>query len=945
MAGCVVSTRWILEIACVCRIRRSVLLLVLLALSGVLNIAHAAGGEFQGDVPETSCFGKKILSIEYSAESPVNRAHYDPYIGLQPGDVLTRTGLKGAIQSLYDSGRFSSITAESFAEDGGVRLRFVVEHNYYFNKFILEDDLDLKSRPLWEWVSLPVGKRFTYGRLLESRKAVLDFIKKRGYYLAQVEVRTEWDDTSRQVNVIFSVQPGNLAVIRSIEIQGVPEKDAKDLLKKFGYREGKEFDRSRLSDRMEDLREYFFNEGFLAVVAEVYEDFDPTANSVGLRLTVYNYGVIRVLVKGFKVERNRMYRLMSVLTREGDRETFLKIGVDVLKGYLEEQGYYESDVSVIESEENGTYTLRYDIEKGRKSIIEYVQFQGSTVFTDRELLESVGIRPPSFLHSTAFSESRLEEGVVALKSLYELRGYLNAEIEYSYRQLGKESRFIVTYTCIEGPVSLIRDIDFKGNANLQTDELLRKIRQRPGSAYSPTIAEQDRQALLAAYSDTGYLQAKVTVEAVADDDSNEYLVVYHLEEGTQFLVDGIFVLGIDHTRPSVVNKRIKLRTGDPLSLGKMLETQQALYRLGIFDQVRVVQQNPDSQNPYQNIVVRLREAQRFTIRYGIGYREDEKLRGTLEFSDLNILGLARRADIRLRGSSKEQQAVFNLRQTQYLPLPVDSYLSLSASYEQGIFDIRRLGASYQFSQPISDHSWGLFRYSFQNVRSLNLDLSDPEYDRENIPRNLSTFSIAYVNDSRDNYLDPEKGFFSSTDFGITTKLLGDNDYISFYTQNSYYRVLPKSFMTAISLRFGVLRPYHGSNVPISERFFAGGASSLRGFETDFAGPLVKRVNPVEGEELYIPVGGNALFIGSMELRRPIFSFLHIAGFYDVGNVFRDLEDMRFPGFSHTVGAGLRIKTPFGPLRFDYGYNMNLPLDLRAGGLKRGHLFITVGPPF
>jgi outer membrane translocation and assembly module TamA len=81
------------------------------------------------------------------------------------------------------------------------------------------------------------------------------------------------------------------------------------------------------------------------------------------------------------------------------------------------------------------------------------------------------------------------------------------------------------------------------------------------------------------------------------------------------------------------------------------------------------------------------------------------------------------------------------------------------------------------------------------------------------------------------------------------------------------------------------------------------------------------------------------------MRIPVFRFIHLAGFYDTGNVFAKVSDINLSGFSHTLGAGLRIKTPFGPLRADYGYNLNLSPDLRSRGLKPGHFFITVGPPF
>jgi outer membrane protein assembly factor BamA len=232
----------------------------------------------------------------------------------------------------------------------------------------------------------------------------------------------------------------------------------------------------------------------------------------------------------------------------------------------------------------------------------------------------------------------------------------------------------------------------------------------------------------------------------------------------------------------------------------------------------------------------------------------------------------------------------------------------------------------------------MLRYNFRNVDILSSQIPESELGREDSPCNFSTFSATLINDTRDNYLDPTKGFFSSTDFGVTPSLLSSQGFISFFTQNSYYHALPASLQLAASVRFGAAYSLEdGPDLPISERFFAGGSSSLRGFDTDYAGPL----DPTSNK----PLGGNAMFVGSMEIRTPLFRFIHLAGFYDTGNVFQTVSDINLNGFSHTLGGGLRIKTPFGPLRADYGYNLNLSADLRQRGLKRGHFFITVGPPF
>ncbi len=933
---------WVLKEECIHRVPRYRSLTTFLTIFGLLTLSIAAGESLPKTGPDTSLFGGTVGRIDFS-DFLFDRTHYDPYIGIKPGDRLTRTALKGAIQSLYASGRFSSIVVRADMAEDGIRLLFELKLNYYFNKFSIEGDVDLKDRSLWEWVPLPVGKRYTEESLEQSRQIVLNFLKERGYFLAQIGARTIWDETNRQVNVVFEVQPGDLAIIESIDITGVPDKDYPKLSDKFGYKEGGKFDRSRLADRMENLRKHFTNEGYLAAEVELTESFDPEKGSIALILKVSDYGKVRVVVDGYKIDKNQLRRLLPVLSGEGVREEILEEGSRNLKGYLETRGHSEAEVSISEQEEKGVRVLRYTIVPGRKFRVEYVRFQGNKVLSDRELLESVEVRPTSLLNNSTYSVTRLDEDVDALKTLYASRGYLEADIIPLIRPLEDESDLGITYQCTEGPLSQTRAIGFKGNTAFTTEVLLSRISLSPGKAFSPTLVERDRQALLGAYNDAGYLQVRVTAGTEKSSEENSYLVEFQIEEGTRFIVDRIIVLGNDHTRISVIEKQIKLKPGDPLSLGRLLQTQQALYRIGIFDQVRVVQQNPESTNPYHNVVVRLRESKRFTVRYGVGYQEREKLRGTLEFSDINIFGLARRADIRLRGSSVEQYVTFNVQQTQYRPLPVDSYVSLTASYRQDVsFDIRRLGATYQFSQPLSEHSWGLLRYNFQNVRSFNIQISDPEFEREDTPRNLSTFSVLYVNDSRDNYLDPSEGFFTSTDFSLTPKLLGDNSYISFFTQNSYFRKFPTSLMTAISLRIGLIQPYNNSSVPISERFFAGGSSSLRGFDTDYAGPL----DPVT----FKPTGGNALVIGSVELRRPVLSFIHIAGFYDTGNVFSTIRAIRFSGFSHTIGAGLRFKTPLGPLRIDYGYNLNLPPGLQYPappheGLNRGHLFITVGPPF
>lgn len=916
---------------------------LLFFLYGALLLPEAAGQEAQREMPDI--FGRPVRSISFSADLPVNRAHLDPYIGIRPGDALTRAGVKAAIQFLYETGRFDRVAAEAFPEDGGVRLQFRLRHNYYFNRFSVEGDVRLRRRTLEEWVSLPVGQRFTEEKLEEARQAVLKFLREGGYYLAQVRTRLAADERHRQVDTVFEVQPGDPASIRAIHLAGVPPGYSKEILDRFGFRQGGRYDRIRLSGRLENIRKYFVKRGYLGATISVSESFEPETNTVALALDVANFGEVRVAVDGFKIDRDQLRRLLPVLAGEGIHQDILDEGLRNLRDYMEEQGYPEAEVKIGEkTDESGIREFRYEIVPNNRFTVAYVRFKGNRALTAEELLASVEIQPATFFQRSAYSVRRLDRDLESLRTLYASRGYLGARVIPLMEPLKDGRKLGITYLCEEGPLSRTRSLEIRGNSALSESALREKMKLAPGSPYSPSLAERDRLTLLSAYNDLGYLQAQVTFRAGPPDENAACAVEFEIQEGTQSKVDRILVLGNNNTQESVIARRIRLGEDEPLSLGRLLQTQQSLYELGVFDQVRVEPQNPESAAPYQNVVVRLQESKRLTLRYGFGYQEREKLRGTLEVSRLNIFGSARRADMRLRGSSKEQQVLFSLQQPKFRALPVDSYFTLSASRKEDVsFDSKRFNVAYQFSRPFGGHSWGIFRYKFERVDLANVQVI-ADVEREDSPRSLSTFSVAYISDTRDDYLDPTKGFFTSTDFGITTRFLGSNNYVSFFSQNSYFRRMPKSLLMAAALRIGLARPYgRDTEIPISERFFAGGASILRGFETDYAGPL----DPVS----FKPRGGNALIAGSLEIRVPLFRSVHIAGFYDTGNVFAAVRDIQLSGFSHSLGLGLRIRTPFGPLRADYGYHMNIPPELRRSdlnnnqGLTPGHFFVTVGPPF
>jgi outer membrane protein insertion porin family len=937
-----------------------------MALSGLVVLMSACWAIAAGQVPEAEMFGKAIRKIEYidvESKLVLDRAHYDRSTGLLEGETLTRTGLKVGIQALYDIGSFSEISVVAHPEGDGVGIQFQLRRALYFNRFLISGDLDLGGRALTEAIELPVGVRFSTARLEEARQAVVRYAADKGFY--QAEVRADWKRIGNGVLVdtTFEVKPGKLAKVRSLNITGIPANEANLMREKLGLKPGADYRRDRFLKRLDALKSSLVDRGFLGAELQSKEDYQQSDNSIALDLAISNYGRVRIAIEGFKIPKDQLRRLLPVLSGEGLAPELVEEGSTNLKEYLEESGYPEAAVSIQESTDSvGSRLLRYTIDRGRKVMVHEVLFHGNLAFTPANLIKSLQIQPSplqqkvaytltrvdALLQQATYAISKLDADVESLRSLYRSSGYLDVVVIPLIEPIAGSEQLRITYDISEGARARVKSVSIDVTDGPPEVDLSAKMRLKAGEPYSPYLAERDRQAIFAAYSDAGFEQPDVSYHVEGPDDLHEYRVGFKITQGNRAYVENVVVLGKGRTRASVIDKRIQVKPNEPLSLGKMLETQQALYNTGVFDLVRVEPQNPGSQSPYQTVIVRVQEARPRTLRYGFGYQEREKIRGLLEISDLNIFGMGQSANLRLRGSWVEQSGVLSFKQPQVRFLPVDSYFTFSASkLKQVSFVEKRLDLSYQYSHALNNHSWSLWRYNLTNVRVSN---APADLAREERPRNLSSFSAIYINDTRDNYtdrnakyLDPQKGFFTSTDLGFTVNHGGGGYYVSLYSQNSYYRRLKGKLLMASSFRLGLLGPIGGDTsvpagerIPISERFFAGGAASLRGFATDRAGPLGQNQEPI---------GGNMLLIGNLELRLPLISRTELAVFYDGGNVYPTPGEIRLSTFSHTIGLGLRVKTPLGPIRIDYGFNLNLSNELRSFGYKTGHFFLTIGPPF
>jgi outer membrane protein assembly factor BamA len=437
------------------------------------------------------------------------------------------------------------------------------------------------------------------------------------------------------------------------------------------------------------------------------------------------------------------------------------------------------------------------------------------------------------------------------------------------------------------------------------------------------------------------------------------------------LVARVLLSGYEHTRPGTISREVGIRAGEPLNEGAVVETQRKLYNLGVFSRVSIAPQNPDGDTSEKTLVVMVDEAKRYTFAYGLGF-EVQRLgsgaagstlsaapRGTLELTKANLTGRADNLSFKVRASTIQGRGILTYTAPNYFASP-NFNLQLSALYEKThdiqTFDSRRAEGSIQLTERLSSATTLLYRYVFRKVdTAVNAASISPEQlPLFNQNTHIAEFGVSWVRDRRNSPSNATRGNFENVDVDLATKTVGSAvNFLRVYLQNSTYTPIGRRLVFARSTRFGVQTPYGNSlstDIPLPERFFAGGGTSLRGFGLNQAGPR----DPLTG----FPIGGQALLVFNQDLRFPmhlplIGDRLGGAIFYDAGNVFSSVRtiSLRYSPpvptvgpatdalgntttvcltnctnelnyFSHTVGFEFRYGTPIGPVAIDLGYQVN-----------------------
>ena len=779
--------------------------------------------------------------------------------------------------------------------------------------------------------------------------------------------------------------PRSDPIIGSVAVEGAMRYEEKKIRRRLRLKSGRPRRRVVVNEAIERLLNFYHDHRHL--MAEVYIDEDPVdEENVNLVVRVSAGPKVSIEIKGVRGREG----LRQKIAPQWQRGLFPEDIVESARLHLEiafrNRGYLGAEVQAeILRNDARHLNVRFTVRRGPRVRADTVRVLGTSQLTGKEVLRVVRTSPDTLFSRGIVGRGRLREDAEAIREYYFSRGFPGASVAEPEVVLDATGRrATVTFEVDEGPRVIVRRVRFEGAESLPRERVHGAAAHLEGATYTYAAAGAAAVLLRRVYDDSGFPDARVDVrlEPVGvSPETEETDLVFVVSEGVRQTVGRVEIRGNLVTREDVIRKSLSVLPGRSLSRNDMLASQSRLYRLGIMNSVQIearpadepplaalagppitgdtaaepaVPGNdgrpgrtgegaPGSVSPGETRTVRvtIREAGPLRQVFGLGYDSEEKARGQYEIANRNIFGSGRYLGLQTRGSRLEQSASLLYREGGVFGGRFDALASAFWQEEvRPAFDERTIGTSIQLSRRVTRATRLLYRYSLRDV-----DLSDASATIQGTTLRLSSLSASAVHDTRDSPFNPLRGHYMGAEAEVFGRALGSEaDFTKVYAQFYFFReVLPKTIW-AQAVRAGAASPFGRSQedptstgdavsgVPPSERFFAGGDTTLRGFERD----LVGEADATSGD----PVGGEGLFLLNEELRFPIFRKLQGVVFYDAGNVYRTLGDYSLGDLRHVAGAGLRVVTPIGPFRLEYG----AILDRRAGE-PRGQFFFSIGQAF
>jgi outer membrane protein assembly complex protein YaeT len=903
--------------------------------AGLLALASLASGP-DGAASATESYRGRIvreLRLEQTEGLPPEAGR--ELVDLVVGEPYRPEAVRRSIKQLFALGAFSDIKVEAApVGPDGVDVLFRLFPRLEVRAVRLEgleqagsELLDLRGR-LVEESRIKPGDPLELDELEDAAARIGALLRDAGYLWARVEPEASFQSPAAEV--VFHVEPGGRARLGTLTIVGVAPHIEADVRSEIGLVPGGPYSRIDLDERIGRLSARWKELGFYGASVSVEES--PSADlRVDVRIQPEMGPKVRVEVTGWDFSAKELRKLVPLFAEARFTDDLVEESRANLVEHLVERGYRDAAASLErESLGDGDHLiLRFVVEPGLRVEVGAIAIEGLVSVSEADVRALLVTGSRASGRAAPFRQKVWDDDLKAVRAYLERQGFHRARVESREIATPAEAGVVTIVLSIsEGPRASIASVELTGVHEVDAQEVIDAARLPPGGPFDAAEVVAARQRVLTYYRNEGFRAAEVQSRATLDAEGKTAAVTFTVREGARTRVDQVIFSGLRATKESAVRRLVTVRAGEPLSSGALLETRHKLIGSGLFESVEIEPLLEDPVTRRSDVLITVKEGPRTTFAYGFGYEESQLARAEFELTRRNVFGLNRAVSVFTRASFRGGRFITTYRQPDTfgydLPLFVSGY---AEQEERTSFDYNRVGVGSQLSKRLSENQTLFLRYRLDSTKVFNLqDVDLDEIDRRFRNLMISAISVASVTDGRDDPLDAKNGQYRILDLEWSATALGTEEpYIKGLAQQFFYFHLPRDMVAAVGMRLGIaktLREDRDALLPAPERFFAGGATTLRGFALDQASPKRKLVLPngdvVDGE----PIGGNVISLLNIELRFPVLGNLRGVIFSDNGTVYRRLQLIDALDWRYNMGFGFRYDTPLGPLRVDYGFKLD-----------------------
>ncbi len=707
-------------------------------------------------------------------------------------------------------------------------------------------------------------------------------------------------------------------LVNKIEIRGLKRIEEGAVKSKISQKTGEPLSQEKIAEDIKSI----FKMGYFNDVRVEVETFEGGVKLI--YVVKEKPTIIKIDFQGNeKIEDSKLKEKITLSPGSIADTVLIQDNASRLKKFYEEEGYLLANVvPVIKKVSENEVTLTYQIDEGKKIRIDEIKITGNRNISSSKIRKAMETKKWwifSFLTSSGYyKKDRMEQDVSRIQNLYFDNGYIKAVIGEPEISVDQENReMTISINVSEGAQYRISSVGVSGNTAYSDAVIKNKLSIEPGEVFSKKRLEKDIAEISDLYTQNGYALVSVTPDLVPDDKDDTVKVVLNIDEGGKYEIGRIEISGNTRTRDKVIRREIRVDEGETYDSAKLKRSYERINNLNYFETVEFLPK-PKYEEKVVDLEVKVKERPTGFLSVGGGYSSIDKFIATADLTQGNLFG--RGQYLKLKGELGGTSSLYEIsfRDPWLFDRPISLSTGIYKTTREYIdYDKDAFGVYLGLGKSLSEYWRGDISYNFEKAKISNIsdDASLIIRDQEGT-KTTSSITPKFIRDSRDNYLDPSRGsrnVFSFTFAGIG----GSNAFIKGTVDSGWYFPLgPTTFM--VRGRFGYATGIFGEELPLYERFYVGGIYTIRGLGWGDAGP--------RDEATGDPIGGTEELIFNTEFIFPILTEIKLKGvvFFDAGNSYDDFDE--FGTLRYTTGTGIRWISPIGPIRIEWGYNLDQKPD-------------------